>query len=157
MATKNMGYDHPAYLAVLPMNLNMASGALLTGNAGVTAKYTAFTSLLLKSIQVAATTLSTSVDSFLLYRITNNGTTAVNTVTATYTMGTLGSASYMANLIPGAVSTSGTLGSNSVGGAGSPIPLLQGDTFYLAKGTDTTSVLAVQAELGLVPLSSVTA
>jgi hypothetical protein len=157
MATRNMGYDHPAYQAVLPMNMNMATGALLTGNAGATAKYVAFTSLLIKSIQVAATTLSTSVDSLLLYRITNNGTTAVNTVTATYTMGTLGSAAYVANLTPGAVSTSGTLGSNPVGGAGTPIPLLQGDTFYLVKGTDATAVLAVQAEIGLLPLANVTA
>ena len=168
MAQRNMQYDHPAYVAVLPVDMKMATGALLTGAAGATAKYNAFTNMLLKSINLSTTTLGSSADNILLYRITNNGTTAVNTVTATYTLGTHTSQTAYLSSFPlaavgtGAITGGGGIGSgvgnngNVVGGAGLGVPLMAGDTYYVAKGTDATAVYAVTAELSITPFANVT-
>ena len=161
MAQRNMQYDHPAYVAVLPQDMKMATGALLTGAAGATAKYQAFTNMLLKSINISTTTLGSSADNILLYRITNNGTTAVNTITATYTLGTHTSQTAYSNTFPAAavgtaVSTSAAT-TNPLGAAsGVGVPLLAGDSYYVAKGTDATAVYAVTAELSITPFANVT-
>jgi len=154
MATKSMSYDHAAYLAVIPQNTNTA-----TGSAGNTQKYPAFTSMLLKSITTMASVLSTSIDTPLLFfRATGNGTTAVNTVTCTYTMTTpLGSAAYFANsVLTGgtAVSTSAATTNTLIIG-GSPT-LLQGDQWWVQKGTDATATVAYSAEMAILPLANVT-
>jgi len=157
MATKSMSYDHAAYMAVYSQPCLSIAGTGITGSGTNTQKYGAFTSLLVKSITAYATVLSTSADNALLFRITNNGTTAVNTVTATYTFGAaLGSAAYFGNVTlntASAVSTSAAT-SNLLTIGGSPT-LLQGDQWYIQKGTDATTTVAYVAELAIVPLANV--
>lgn len=158
MATKSMSYDHAAYLAVLNRPALSIAGTGITGSATNTQKYSAFTSLLLKSITTFATVLSTSVDTPLLFlRVTNNGTTAVNTVTCTYTMATpLGSAAYFANSVlntASAVSTSAAT-TNLLTIGGSPA-LLQGDLWFIQKGTDATTTVGYEVEYAVLPLANV--
>lgn len=69
MATKSMAYDAPAYQAVMPL------GFSLTGNAGATAKFAAFTDTLVKSFTVKATTAGTSADVVTAYKYSGTATT----------------------------------------------------------------------------------
>ena len=157
MATKSMGYDHAAYLAVLQQPALSVAGTGITGNGTNTQKYVAFTSMLIKSITALSTVLGTSADTCLLFRITNNGTTAVSTVTATYTFGTvLASAAYYGNAVlntASAVSTSAAT-SNTLTIGASPA-LLQGDTWYVQKGTDATATVVYAVEQAILPLANV--
>lgn len=159
MATKSMGYDHAAYLAVLQQPALSIAGTGITGSATNTQKYVAFTSMLIKSITALSTVLGTSADTCLLFRITNNGTNAVNTVTATYTMGTaLASAAYYGNatlVSSTSVSTSAATSNTLV--IGSSPALLQGDTWYVQKGTDATATVVYSVEQQILPLANVTA
>lgn len=163
MATKNMGYDHPQYLVAQQLSALSVAGTGITGSATNTQKYTAFTNLLVKSITTYATTIGTSIDTPLLFfRITNNGTTAVNTITATYTFGTpLGSAAYFANSVlntASAVGTSAATANTLLGGAGNANPiLLQGDQWFVQKGTDATDTVGYAVEVVTAPLANVTA
>jgi hypothetical protein len=154
-----MSYDHAAYLAVLKQPVVQTTGALITGSATNSQKYSAFTSMLVKSITTYASVLSTSIDTpLLLLRVTNNGTTAINTVTCTYTMSTpLGSAAYFANSVlntASAVSTSAAT-TQAFTLSGSPV-LNQGDLWFIQKGTDATCTVAYDVELAIVPLANVT-
>jgi hypothetical protein len=157
MATKSMSYDHAAYLAVFHQPALSIAGTGITGSGTNTQKYGAFTSLLIKSITSFATVLSTSADNALVFRITNNGTTAVNTVTATYTFGAaLGSGAYFGNAVlntASAVSTSAATTQPLTLGA-SPV-LIQGDQWYVQKGTDATTTLGYMVELAITPLANV--
>lgn len=157
MATKSMSYDHAAYLAVYSQPALSVAGTGITGSGTNTQKYAAFTSLLVKSLTAIATVLSTSTDNALLFRITNNGTTAVNTVTATYTFGVgIGSAAYFGNSVlntASAVSTSAATTQTLTVGS-SPV-LIQGDQWYVQKGTDATTTLAYAVELAILPLANV--
>jgi hypothetical protein len=157
MATKNMAYDHAAYLAVVSLPALSTAGTGITGSATNTQKYVAFTSMLVKSITAASTTIGTSADSVLFFRITNNGTTAVNTVTATYTYGTiLASAAYFGNATLNTSSAVGTSAatSNTLTVGASPA-LLQGDQWYVQKGTDATCTNVYSVELAILPLANV--
>jgi hypothetical protein len=154
---KSMSYDHAAYLAVYQQPALSVAGTGITGSGTNTQKYAAFTSLLVKSITAVSTVLGTSADSVLLFRITNNGTTAVNTVTATYTYGTvLASAAYFGNVTLNTASAVGTSAatSNTLTIGGSPA-LLQGDQWYLQKGTDATCTNVYAVEMAIVPLANV--
>lgn len=158
MATKSMSYDHPAYLAVLQQPALSVAGTGITGSATNTQKYGAFTALLVKSVTSFATVLSTSADNALLFRITNNGTNAVNTVTCTYTLntGVLGSAAYFGNATLNTASAVGTSAATTqtltIGG--SPV-LQQGDQWYVQKGTDATTTVGYMVELAILPLANV--
>ena len=181
MVTKNMAYDNPAYLAVLPIPLltTGTSGTVtiggLTGASAQSNKFTAFTNLLIKSLTLSATTVGTSTVSSngpLLYRVTNNGTTLVNTVTATYTLVPTGvagangtavtTAAYVINAVAGTgVSTSAAtantlLATTTVGGLAYQIPANQGDIIYITKGTDATEVVQATLETVIAPLANVT-
>jgi hypothetical protein len=135
MTTKNMMYDHPAYIAVIPQ----PTGSI-TGAAGVGTKYAAFTALVIKSVTLAATTVGTSADVISVLKVaTGSGT---NTSTTTVTYGTMGSAAFFGNFTP-AVATN-------------QITCNQGDTFWVQKGTDATAVFVGQIETVVVPLSNVT-
>jgi len=159
MATKNMAYDHPAYLAVVSQPALSIAGTGITGSATNTQKYAAFTSMLVKSITAISTVLGTSADTCLLFRITNNGTTAVNTVTATYTYGTvLASAAYFGNATLNTASAVGTSAatSNTLTIGANPA-LLQGDQWYVQKGTDATCTNVYSVEMAILPLANVSA
>jgi hypothetical protein len=163
MAVKNMGYDHPQYLTAFQVSALQTTGAAITGNATNSQKYSAFTNLLVKSITTYATVIGTSIDTpLLLLRLTNNGTTAVNTITCTYTFATpLGSAAYFANSVLNTASAIGTSGATTVtltGGSGGANPfLLQGDQWFIQKGTDATDTVGYSVELVVAPLANVTA
>lgn len=125
MALKSMAYDAPAYQAVLPLGFN------LTGNAGATAKFAAFTDTLVKSITIKATTAGTSNDVVTAYKYSGTATT-------TQVLTTIGS---------GVVT-----GTNVV----STFTLARGDVLGIAKGTDATAVYGVGVEMVLVPTADVT-
>jgi hypothetical protein len=163
MATRNMGYDHAQYLVAFQASALGVAGNAITGSATNTVKYSAFTNLLVKSITTYATVIGTSIDTpLLLFRLTGNGTTAVNTITCTYTFGTpLGSAAYFANSVLNTASAVGTSGATTVtltGGSGGANPYIgQGDMWFIQKGTDATDTVGYSVELVVAPLSNVTA
>jgi hypothetical protein len=131
MATKNMAYDHPAYTSVQHGSFAIAAGS---GSPSVP-KFLAFTSLVVKSVTLKPNTgaLSTSADIASLIQI--SGTT-----TTTYGLGTTGSAATVfANYLPGSAAN-----------------LLQGDTYYVVKGTDATLALTGVIETVVSPLANVT-
>lgn len=130
MVAKNMAYDHPAYIAVLPM-----PSASITGAAGVGTKFAAFTALQVKSVQVASVTAGTSADIINVVKV--SGTT-----TTTTAYGTMGSAALVGNLTP-------LLPAGQVS-------CLQGDQFWVQKSGDLTAIFAVTVETAIVPLSNVT-
>lgn len=75
MATKDMGYDHPAYLAVLPL------GGAISGSGGAL-RFAAFTDTLIKSVTVKPTTAGTSNDTVTAFKL--SGTTTTTQVLTTY-------------------------------------------------------------------------
>ena len=104
--TKNLAYDSPAYQAVLAVPLfgtsTLAGGGLnattVAGASTVSAKFVAFTNMLLKSITTTATTVGTGTataftlgnvgtgNSMSVVRVTNNGTSLNVLATGTYQM-----------------------------------------------------------------------
>lgn len=126
MATKSMAYDAPAYQAVMPLGFN------LTGANGATAKFAAFTDMLVKSITVKATTAGTSNDVITSYKYSGTATT-------TQVLTTIGS---------GVVT-----GTNVV----STFTLARGDVLGIVKGTDATAVYGVGVEMVIIPTADVTA
>ncbi len=129
MTTKNMAYDHPAYTSVHNDSFAIAAGS---GTASVP-KFIAFTSMTVKSVTLKPQVASTSADVASLIQI--SGTT-----TTTYGLGTTGSAATVfSNYLPA-----------------SAVNLIQGDTYYVVKGTDATLTLAGVMETVVTPLANVT-
>jgi hypothetical protein len=152
MTQKSLAYDNPAYLAVLPIPLLGSATATFTGASTASAKFAAFTGLIVKSFTASATTVGTSSvasNALTAYKISNNGTTAVNTSTTTYTLTPTG--------VPGPNGTAVTTAAYVVNAVpATPITMLQGDLLYVTKGTDATEVLTVVAEAVIAPLANVT-
>jgi len=170
MATKNMSYDHPAYLA----RSTYAYGQNAAGASTNFGKFVAFANMFVYSIQAAAITAGTSTqtqwngtgtvvninaDSFNLIHVFNG--TAVTTATHgpfTVSGGTSTStttAGVFTNVALSGTGTSGNVqaGTNtSVGG----IAVNAGDTIHILRGTDATAVSAFAIEYALQPLSNVT-
>lgn len=105
MTKKTMAYDHPAYTAVLPFQVlhtstavNAGSFLSIAGASTLSTKFTAFTDMIIKSVQATATVVGTGVataftlgnagtgNSPRFLRISNNGTTQAGTLTGTYQM-----------------------------------------------------------------------
>lgn len=127
MATKNMAYDHPAYLAVYPVTLGSLNGA-----SGNTQRFCSFATMLIKSIQLKTVTAGTSATQVM------NLFTVSGTTTTTTALTTFGSAV------------------NTTTNVTTTLTLSQGDVMWVGKGTDATDVLAVGAELAYLPGASVT-
>ena len=138
MATKSFAYDHPAYTGVrnLPV-IGITAG--LSGSAGAGIKYCSFTSQMVKSVTLKPTTAGTSNDVVSLLQI--SGTTTTTTALATIGSG----ATTFLNVAPAS-------GTSSLGAA-----MIQGDTYYVQKGTDATLVLIGEIEVVTTPASNVTA
>lgn len=134
MTTKDMAYDHPAYLAVLGIPT-----AQMNGSAGTSTKFAAFTTMQIKSVTVAATTRGTSADVINVVKVTGSGGT--NTTTTTTAYGTMGSGAYYGNYGPAPASQ---------------VSLVQGDTWWVQKGTDATATYGGMVEAVLSPLAQVT-
>jgi len=130
MATKNMAYDHPTYTTVRSKDFAIAAGS----GAQQVPKFLAFSNEIVKSVTLKPQTASTSADIASLIQI--SGTT-----TTTYALGTTGSAATVfSNYLPGSAAN-----------------LIQGDTYYVVKGTDATLTLAGTMEVVTAPLANVTA
>lgn len=132
--SKSMSYDHPAYTAVRTLPTGQ-----ITGASGVSTKYAAFTSEIVKSVVLGATTINTSAEVMYCIRVQNGAGT--NTTTNTYTMGTWGSGAYYGSFAP----------------TGTNIPTLnQGDVFWIQKAADATGTYVGQVEIVTAPLANVT-
>jgi hypothetical protein len=136
MATKSMGYDNAAYLAVHQDNM----GTVAAGSGAVSdLKITAFANALVKSMVARISTAGTSAD--VLNLVVISGTT-----TTTTPFGTTGSAATGFVYYP----APSTLA-----------PLAQGDFYWAQKGTDATLAYAgttggVSIERVVQPLANVT-
>lgn len=129
MATKSMAYDNAAYEAVLPVALGS-----LTGASGTTNRFAAFTTLLIKSVEITVVTAGTSA-SQVINLFTLSGTATTTTALTTY-----GSAQ----------AKNGT-------NVTSTLSMVVGDACWVGKGTDATDVFAVGMECVVLPGASVTA
>jgi hypothetical protein len=134
MATKSMAYDHPSYLAVVPVALSPGAA----GASNQSGRFVAWAAMAIKSVQVITTTSGTStthVQRLLIYR--GGGTSTETTV-----LMTLGSAAL------------GTSVGNFA--ATSTMTLAQGDSVALLQGTDATIVAQASLELVITPGANVT-
>lgn len=180
MTQKSMMYDSPVYQTVLPIQVfgtgTLAGGIgipTMTGANAISNKYVAFTNMLIKSLTLQATTIGTAgtntgvlVNPSIL-RFTNNGTNAVTTLTATYSLAAyaliagntaaMTTSAYVVNAIPTAVSGTTAASGNSYALVNGAIPLIQGDSFAVVKSSDATEVVAVTAEVCIAPNAPVTA
>ena len=137
MATKSMRYDHPAYQAVLGASATEAAA----GSAAVGGKFTAFTSLLLKSATVTVTTAGTSTAAganTYTFQIRGTATTSVG---------------FSGNL---GTTVAYTPGTNVVLGGGTTT-MAQGETLVAVRGTDATCTAAITYEFLIAPGANVTA
>lgn len=134
MAKKQMAYDHPAYLAVLPVALSPnAAGASAIGG-----RFVAFSPMAIKSISVMARTSGTSTTHIMRSLIYRNGGTSTET-TALFTLGSAGLSTGVGNF---AATSTMTLG--------------VGDAVAILGGTDATMVAEGSLELVIQPGSDVT-
>jgi hypothetical protein len=128
-----MSYDHPAYTNVDTVAVGaIAASANSAGN-----KYAAFTARLIKSVVLKPTTAPGSSDVISLLQI--SGTTTTTTAIATIGSGV--------STFQQALPTSTNLAIAT---------LAQGDTYYIQKGTDTSSVYIGEIEMVTVPGANVT-
>lgn len=126
MTTKAMSYDNPAYLAVAQTPLGT-----LSGNVGVTQRFAAIATTLIKSVNVTYFTVGTAADAKTLLIISQGTATTTNVLhTRTAALGVV------------TATRTDTLSA--------------GDVAYVLKGADATEVSAVTIETVLVPGASVT-
>ena len=183
MATKNMAYDHPAYLA----RLSHAFPALAAGANGATSKFVAFANMMVYGVVASLVTAGTSTstlyngtatvtningDSFSLVRVMNNAAPGVapSLSTATYgpfalslyngtATGTQTNAAGVTVVVP--VNGTATTGQAQAGAGASPftggVAVNQGDQLYILRGTDATAVSGFSLDYAVTPLASVTA
>jgi uncharacterized Fe-S center protein len=124
--TKNAAYDNAIYLAVVQAPLGTLSGA-----AGVTQRFVAITTTLLKSVNIKCVTAGTVADAKTL--LINSGSSTSTTVLCTHT---------------------------AFAGTGTNVTTTQtlsaGDAAWVLKGADATEVSGVGFELVILPGASVT-
>ena len=128
MATVSMAYDHPAYIA------RITAG----GSVGVSGsyRYAAFTTMLLKSVQLAGNIAQATSNTYVVYAMSQGGTSTT----------TLGTATFTANNMAKKTNVTSTL------------TLSQGDSVSVVGGAaDATGVIAVGVELEILPGATVTA
>ena len=145
MATKNMGYDSPAYLARFGAHMGEAGGGATTQYG----KFGAFTAMQAFSAQFTVTTAGTAAGHLLsVIRIAAGGT--ATTTIATQTIGTATVGSTYNLLFPAGTATA-TSASQSGG-----FNLTQGDVLAFLTGADATGKVVCALELGIAPLGNVT-
>ena len=178
MATKSMAYEHPTYVVrqALPLPVTVANT--------ISAKFTAWTAMLVMSItlttQVAGTstttftatgtaTTATPTAQFNAYRVYNTGSLggAIALATTTYGPFAVGGTAVNTNAAALGVSTAaGVYGQGGVVGGsvttpintaltGGGIAINQGDQFYILP-VDATYTALPSWEVGVLPLANVT-
>lgn len=179
MGTKNLAYDHPAYINRLSHNFGMnAAGA---GSATQFSKFVAFANIIAFSVTAAvsavgtstytqyngtATTTGVAADSFSVIRVLNG--TAVSTLTygpfsvGPYNGTSTGTQTNTVGVVNRYELSNGT--STATTGqiqAGAPaltsggIPVNAGDTLQIVRGTDATAVTVFGLEWALAPNANV--
>jgi hypothetical protein len=135
MSTKNMAYDHAAYIARL-VSSGEAGGAATTQYT----KFTAFTAMLAFSAQMTVTVAGTAAGGgFALVK-----EAATSGALSTYSTSTFGTST--------AGTTTNVLLSTAAGG----VVLNQGDVIYALSLADATGKVGLTWELGIQPLGNVT-
>lgn len=175
MSTKNMAYDHAAYLA----RLAHGYGQNAAGASTAFGKFVAFTSLTIFSINAVLATAGTSTytawngtatttaingDSFSLIRVTNTAAAGATPALSTSTYGPYALSLYNGTSTGTQTNVAGVYNNvalSGTGGAAAPtanggISVSQGDTLHIVRGTDATAVAAYSIEYGITPLSNVT-
>jgi hypothetical protein len=181
MSTKNMGYDHAAYIA----RLSHSFGANTAGAAWVTGKFIAFTALTVFAVNATLVTLGSSTHTawngtatttsilsgqYSVIRIMNTAAAGATPALSTATYGPFSIALYNGtatgtqtnaagftnNVALSGTATTGTAqaGSNTATGG---FTVNQGDQLYIVGGTDASIVAGFSLEYGVTPLSNVTA
>lgn len=134
MATKNMAYDNPSYMARVGAPMGEAGGGATTQYG----KFAAFTAMLAFSAQLTVTTAGTAAGhGFSVIKISGTATTTL----ATTTLGTAA-----------AGTTTNVLLTNVTGG----VALAQGDIIAALSLADTVGKAAVAYEINVLPLANVT-
>lgn len=174
MTTKNMAYDHAAYLARLAHGF----GQNAAGASTAFGKFVAFANLTVYAVNATLATAGTSTytawngtatttaingDSFSLIRVTNTAAAGATPAMSTSTYGPYALSLYngtatgtqtnvagVSNYVP--VSQTGAAAATAVGG----FTVNQGDTLHIVRGTDATAVSAFSMEYALTPLANVT-
>lgn len=169
MTTKNMAYDHPAYL----VRLAHAFGQNAAGASTAFGKFVAFTTLQVMAVQAtnitagtstqtawngSATTVSINADQF--YAVHVNVGTAVTTAThGPFSISAGITTSTATSGVTARIELSGT-GTGSVQGGADVgdggFAMQPGDTLHILRGADATAVSAFVLEYGLQPLANVT-
>jgi hypothetical protein len=171
MSTKNMAYDHPAYLSRLSYNTIMTAGS-----GGVSAKFVAHANMQLFSINSQATVAGTSTytttvtgsttvnvatTQMSLIRITNTASAGATISLSTSTIGpfTMGGGYIVSGTQTNQVGAFASFPLNtSTGSAGlNGLSINQGDQFYVVNGTDATAVNLISIDAQIQPLASITA
>lgn len=184
MTTKNMAYDHAAYLARLPVNL----GATTAGSGALTHKFVAFTAMQIYSLtaQVIATGSSTYASMWngtatvptavgattvsvlrLLNTAAPGATPALSTATygpfvlslydgtSTNTQTNSSKPGFAINIPLYGTATTGTAQAGSAAASGG-IAVNQGDVVWCVQGTDATFSASYGLEVGISPFANLT-
>ena len=176
MTTKSLAYDHAAYISRQPVAIGQNTAGGSTG----LAKFVAFTAMQILSVTAAlitagtstttswngtATTTSVNGDSFSVVQVSNSAAIGATPVLTTSTHGPYnlslynGTATAVQTSVAGAyvnVALSTSTGSIAPVGTGGFI-VGQGDQISIVRGADATAVSAFTLEVGILPLSNVTA
>lgn len=156
MSQKSMMYDHPAYIS----RLCHSFGANAAGASSATAKFLAFTSLHVFSLNSTSFVVGTSNYTAWNGTATITGTGTNDQISGIKVSGTATSTygPYALNAVQGGfhrIQISGTgVGSSTADGG---VALVAGDTFHLVRGTDATAVEVTAIEYAIDPLASVSA
>jgi hypothetical protein len=175
MATKNMAYDHPAYL----IRSQHAFHQNAPGASTSFSKFVAFTALQVMSVtavQITAGTSTTTLwngtatttaingDSFSVVQISNSAAMGATPVLTTSTHGPYalslynGTATATQTTVAGAyvnIALSTTTGNAAPVGTGG-FTINQGDQVFILRGTDATAVSSYSLEFGILPNANVT-
>lgn len=156
MSQKSMSYDHPAYVN----RLCHSFGANTAGASSATAKFVAFTSMHVFSINATSFVVGTSTYTGWNGTATATATASGDTIAGIKVSGTSTSTygPYLLNVAQGnfqRIQISGTGVSSSTADGG--VSIVAGDTFHLVRGTDATAVEVTAIEYAIDPESSVSA
>ncbi len=135
MATKNMAYDHAAYITpyVIP-------GEIAAAVSSKSARFAAFTAMTLKSTNISVITAGGTVNVVQVVRQAAGGTALTTLALCTNIIGT-NVGGYTTNIL--------TTGTNAI---------VQGDIIWAEKGSaDGVGVYAIGFEYTVVPGSNITA
>lgn len=135
MATKNMAYDHAAYITPYIM-----PGEIAAAVSSKSSRFAAFTAMTLKSTNISVITAGGTVNVVQVIRQAAGGTALTTLALCTNIIGT-NVGGYTTNIL--------TTGTNAI---------VQGDILWAEKGSaDGVGVYAIGFEMVVVPGSSITA